>query len=67
MLTDLASVQLGQKVSRVLAGGFKMTLIITALTDDKIICGPWEFSRFTGGEIDEELGWDGINTGSYLE
>lgn len=26
----------------------------------------WTFSATTGGEIDTELGWDGIHTGSFL-
>ena len=44
-----------------------MPLKVTDITETRIICGPWEFSRETGGEIDEELGWDGINTGSLLK
>lgn len=26
----------------------------------------WTFSTLTGGEVDEDLGWNGVNTGSYL-
>ena len=44
-----------------------MQLEVTELTEKEIICGSWKFSKITGGEIDEDLGWDGINTGSILE
>lgn len=30
----------------------------------EVVC--WHFSMITGGEIDVDLGWDGINTGSVL-
>jgi hypothetical protein len=44
-----------------------MKLKVTEITDKLIICGPWTFSKETGGEVDEYLGWDGKNTGSYIK
>ena len=64
---NFQSVKIGDKVIRILAGSIEMPLKVTDITETRIICGPWEFSRETGGEIDEELGWDGINTGSLLK
>lgn len=52
-------------VVRMLAG-FPMKLKVTKVTDTTIECGPWTFSRKTGGEIDEDLGWDGFTTGSII-
>ncbi|MDE2095733.1 MAG: hypothetical protein KGL39_00620 [Patescibacteria group bacterium] len=40
---------------------------VTAITGTEIICGAWKFDRYTGGEIDEELDWDGrTKTGSII-
>lgn len=54
-------------VTRILAG-IPMRLKVTQVTDEKIICGPWEFDKITGAEIDEHLGWGPppLMTGSYL-
>ena len=49
--------QVGDKVTRMLAGTIPMELAITKITEDRIICGAWEFDKKTGAEIDEELGW----------
>lgn len=64
--------KVGDEVIRNLGGTVKMPLKVTAVTEDRIICGPWEFDKTTGAEIDEELGWprfeDGVlKTGSILE
>lgn len=61
------SVKVGDNVIRIIAGSIEMPLKVTDITETKIICGAWEFSRETGGEIDEYLEWDGINTGSVLK
>lgn len=42
--------------------GVKMELKVTEVTDSRIICGPWEFDKLSGQEIDDELGW-GPGTG----
>jgi hypothetical protein len=70
----LADLKVGDTVTRLLCGKIPMTLKVTAITEDKIICGPWEFSRDLGVEIDEDLGWTGkpdaegnVNSGSYLQ
>lgn len=44
-----------------------MTLVVTKLTKDRIVCGPWEFGRETGAEIDKYLKWGPLRSGSYLE
>lgn len=46
--------------------GIEMHLRITEVSETRIICGPWEFDRATGAEIDEELGWGPSGTGSVL-
>lgn len=43
-----------------------MPLKVTAVTEDRIICGEWEFDKRTGAEIDELLGWGAAMTGSYI-
>jgi len=55
----LAQLKVGDTVTRLLAGSLPVELIVSEITEDKICCGPWEFHPQTGGEIDEELGWDG--------
>jgi hypothetical protein len=62
-------IKIGDKVTRMLAGTVPMELLVTAVTDDTIVCGAWTFDRVTGVEIDEELGWGpkhGV-TGSFLK
>jgi hypothetical protein len=43
-----------------------MRLRVTTVTEDRVICGPWEFDRETGAEIDDFLGWGPTVTGSYI-
>jgi len=57
---------IGDKVTRIIAG-MPMYLEITAIDDQFIYCGDWKFDKFTGAEIDEELGWNNSSTGSYIE
>ena len=59
----------GDKVTRMLAGCLPMELKITELTDDLVVCGPWQFDRATGAEIDEDLDWGPPprHTGSVLK
>lgn len=44
-----------------------MRLKVTDVTDKIIKCGPWEFSKETGLEIDEDLGWTELASGSYIK
>jgi len=44
-----------------------MELTVTAVTEDRIICGPWEFDKRTGAEIDEDFGWGPGFSGSYIQ
>ncbi len=52
----LADVKAGDFVERWFGGGPKQMLLrVSEVTDAKIICGPWEFDRRTGHEIDEKM------------
>jgi hypothetical protein len=62
----------GDVVTRMLAGTIPMKLNV-GFVDEKMIYigkpgeGGWKFLRSNGAEVDEDLGWDGVNvTGSYL-
>ena len=61
--------KVGNKVTRMLAGTIPMILVVTEVTDDKIVCGWWEFDKVTGAEIDEDLDWGPPPklTGSFLK
>lgn len=57
----------GDPVVRWLAGAIPMPLVVTRVRRGLITCGHWKFNRETGGEVDEDLGWDGKGvTGSYI-
>ncbi len=60
--------EVGQVAKRYLAGIVKpMELKVTEVTPSRIICGPWEFDKLTGAEIDEDLCWGPLTgTGSYI-
>jgi hypothetical protein len=64
----LYRVKVGDVVTRYLAGALKLRLAVTEVTQDKIICGDWEFDRTTGAEIDDVLDWGPPpkRTGSYI-
>lgn len=66
-MKKLEEVKRGDTVYRYLAGRIEMPLIVSDVTDSIIDCG-WKFCRFTGAEIDEELGWGPppLKTGSYI-
>jgi hypothetical protein len=62
----LDDVKVGDIVTRNIAG-LPMMLKVSEVTDELIHCGPWKFRKDTGGEVDEDLGWDGVTlTGSIL-
>jgi hypothetical protein len=61
----------GDRVTRLL-GGAPMELVVSAVDEEFIRCGPpdtgWKFDRDTGMEVDEVIGWGpqfGVS-GSYL-
>jgi len=60
--------KVGDKVIRVFCG-IEMPLTVTAISEDCILCGDWEFDPITGAEIDECLGWGSppLMTGSFLK
>lgn len=62
----LTQLRVGDTVERWLAGEVPMLLKVTAIGDGMIYCGAWIFDRKTGGEIDEDLGWNGVDTGSFI-
>jgi hypothetical protein len=64
--SPFASLQVGDTVIRMLAGVAPVKMIISDITDELIVCGPWTFDKITGAEIDIELGWGNIITGSFL-
>lgn len=74
-MKQLNELKVGDKVTR-LIGREKMAMPMTVMrvADGRIYCAPlssmppdWEFNDTTGMEIDEQLGWDGINfTGSTI-
>jgi hypothetical protein len=64
-------IKVGDRVTRWLAGTIPVELVVSGVTDDRIVCGSWEFDKLTGAEIDEELGWGpppkyGV-TGSFIK
>jgi len=63
--------KVGQVVTRWLAGTIPQELAISEITDDRIICGSWEFDKATGAEIDEFIGWGPppkfAMTGSFIK
>jgi hypothetical protein len=44
-----------------------MQLKVTAVTEDRIICGDYEFDKRTGAEIDDFMGFGPDFTGSYIK
>jgi hypothetical protein len=42
-----------------------MQLKITAITEDRIICGAWEFNKITGAEIDDDF--PSMIAGSFIK
>lgn len=60
--------KVGDTVLRMLAGSIPCELRVSEVTDERIICGGWEFDRMTGAEIDDDLGWGPPPkmTGSFL-
>ena len=53
----ISDLQVGDTVRRIIRGVAAMEMKVTGVTDDKVICGPWEFCRLSGAEIDEDLNW----------
>ena len=49
-------IQVGQTVTRLLAGCIPMELIVTEVGEKLIKCGSWEFDRESGLEVDPLLG-----------
>ena len=66
-MNQLSDVTVGDQVFRWLSGiAVPMPLIVTEVTDERIVCGPWKFDRTSGAEIDEDLGWGQKSTGSFI-
>jgi hypothetical protein len=68
MEREKQKLKVGDVVTRLLAGIIPMQLKVTEITENEIVCGAWKFHPATGGEIDEDLDWDGVvRTGSRIE
>lgn len=66
-LKTLFDVEVGDTVFRFLGAiGAPLPLRVSAVTEEQIICGDWQFDKRTGAEIDEFLGWGPALTGSYV-
>ena len=68
-MTERVLLKVGDFVTRLLAGELPQDLLVTAVDDKFIHCGPWKFCRETGAEVDEDLDWGPppLMTGSYLK
>lgn len=67
-MANFKDVKEGDTVIRLLSGLIPMELKVTKVTEEFIFCGDWTFDINTGGEVDTDLGWDGVTvTGSYLK
>lgn len=63
---NLEGIKVGDEVIRLIGGETPMPLKVDKVTDTIVVCGPWEFDKKTGSEIDEELGWNVEKTGSFI-
>ena len=50
---NFTDVKVGDTVTRLLAESIPMQLEVTDVTQDRIICGEWEFDRKSGIEVDD--------------
>lgn len=73
MGNGLNNIKIGDKVIRfignsIVGGQIRDIKVVTAVTEDRIICGDWEFDKETGAEIDDMLNWGPPPkvTGSYI-
>ena len=60
--------KVGDHVTRMVGGSIPMPLIVTAINDNIVTCGSWQFCATTGAEIDDDLDWGPPpkGTGSYI-
>lgn len=54
MSHEMYNYKVGDTVTRNMCG-MLMDLKVTEVTEDKIICGDWEFCKETGVEIDDTI------------
>ena len=47
--------KVGDRITRMLWKTIPMQIKITKITSNRIICGPWEFDKETGIEIDDDV------------
>jgi len=62
----LGRLRVGDQVTRWLAGVVPIPLVVTSRKGGLIECGAWTFDARNGAEIDPDLGWDEMGTGSYI-
>lgn len=76
-LVDLSDVKVGDRMIRLLGGVVPVEVIVGIVNETTFKVGSadgvisvedgWTFSKKTGAEIDEDLGWDGeTHTGSFI-
>ncbi len=66
-MKTLLTIAVGETVFRFFGGIEEpMPMRVTGITEDRIVCGEWQFDKVTGAEIDEFLGWGPALTGSYI-
>jgi hypothetical protein len=74
----LSKVNVGDVLTRILAGTIPLKVVVGKIDENYVYVtdidgvipleGGWKFLISTGGEVDEELGWDGkLMTGSYIK
>jgi hypothetical protein len=51
----MKEIEVGDVVTRMLAGDTPINIYVTEITDDLIICGPWKFDKYTLCEIDDNI------------
>jgi len=61
IIAELEGVEVGDTIIRRFIDDDKdsptVSLAVTAVEDDRVVCGSWTFDMKTGAEIDEQLGW----------
>ena len=77
-MKKLEKVKVGDRLTRMLGGKIPVEVIVGRI-DEKFVYTSsadgvipleegWKFLISTGGEVDEDLGWDGLtHTGSYIK
>lgn len=52
---EYQSIKVGDIIERMLGFAIPIYVIVSEITDNLIICGPWTFDRKTGIEVDDDI------------